>query len=85
MSSKELSSAVTEAFKGFCFFKAHKLTLMDHESLCSGCLSYNTSMPNCGNVFTLECKHDFHSVTCSVGAIVTSAFISFSGCVEKEL
>lgn len=59
MTILSLSSTVIEVWSGNSFaFKAHKWTLMDSASQCNECLSYNTSMPNCGNVFSPECKHD---------------------------
>lgn len=39
-------------------------------------------MPNCGNVFSLDCKHDFHSVTCSIGTTVAQATAAFHSVAE---
>lgn len=50
---------------------------MDHAALCNECPSYNTSMPNCGNAFTLECKHDYHSLVSEKPSATRRMMISF--------
>lgn len=59
----DLSCTAVEANIGDSFVSnAHKWTLMARAALWNEYPSYNTSTPNCGNAFTPEHKHDYHSL-----------------------